>query len=656
MSPALRERGGLSYDQTWNWPYWSGSRPSSTVRPFHVSINGQRFAVNLEKYRRTTMQIRRLATDDSVEPGEQSLNATGLWPRAQDNFFLGAGQHFLDNRFAFQNVYVSSGEFPSVRTRFWRSKGINPWVEGAVSLHFLQGQKRTSTNTNLFLCATDTALYVSDGDELYWSTDPGAVSPTWHTAGVAAASSGATITSITTSGSQVWAACGTAGVFVTANESSSAAQAAETGMTIYGATFIGYANGRLLGSTGRDMVEIKSDGSTAVIWTHPDPSFIWTTVCSTPSAILIGGFAGSMSYVGSVMPDGATEGASLSPPTTATTLPTGEQINDIVYSAGSLLLASNLGVRAGTRPDSTGVFDINPVVTDPGPVLSLASWLQYAYFTWTAYSTLDEVNPAAILSSGLGRTDLSQFTQKGTPAYATDVMATDGLSDAAISVAVLNGVPYFSITGSGVWGPTTDRVATGYFESGWIRYGTTEPKILARSLVQHDVLLPGQSVGITAVDEYGASHTQGLSQIPGTTSAPEPFNTDLLVGERFMMVVSLYRGTDETQGPTLRYWQADAMVAPRRQDEILCPVLLYDEVTTVQLDSQPVTQDTLALFLYLKNLEELGEPVTYQEGDGVTLQAFIDQVQMAPSDMNRDRSWFQGECTVKLMTLPTGPV
>src|ERR1035441_394623 len=135
------------FDQEWNTG--PGPDPSSLV-PFAYpcSIAGMEFQLDLQKLRMTTMQVRRVALDDSVEPGEQSLNAAGVWPRAQDNWFLGAGQLFLDNRFAFQTIYTHSGEAPSVRTRFWRSKGVYINQEGSMSLQPLQVLKYASSNLN----------------------------------------------------------------------------------------------------------------------------------------------------------------------------------------------------------------------------------------------------------------------------------------------------------------------------------------------------------------------------------------------------------------------------------------------------------------------------------------------------------------------------
>lgn len=653
MTTVLPSFGALSFDDPFNMPFFTGGTPEGTSlvpKVLPVSIAGHAYAVDFEKYRRTTMQIRRLQTDDSVEPGENSLNATGLWPRAQDNFFLGAGQLFLDNRFAYESVYVHSGEYPSVRTRFWRSKGVNPWLEGRLSLQAEQAKKKTSSNGNLFLVATGTALYASDGTDVYWSTNPTAGSPTWTSSGIGG-HLGSAITGLATDGHRVWACDGAHGIAYSDDQGTTATLL--TGS--YHATNLWYSKGFLIATTNRDLATIASDGTDTNIWTHPSTNFIWTTIDDTPSCILVGGNAGSVSFIGSMQADAATEGATLAVPFTATTLPPGETINDLAYSAGFVLLATSQGIRSGTRPDSSGVFDINPVIQDPGNCLCIAPWQKFCYFGWTEYTTEDdEVFSSGVTSSGLGRADLSQYTNPGVPAYATDIMAEDGTTAAVISIAILNGVPYFSLAHEGIYGPTGNVVDKGSFQVGWVRYGTLESKILCSSQPFHAPLLEGQSILTQVSDQSANVTTLGSSNTVGSVTTNGPFGGNLLVGMKFMPIMTLNRGTDATQGPVLHAWIDKSMVVPPRQDEIICPILLHTKQATLKRDGHPMTFDTLAEFKFLKQLETSGQAILYQEG-ALSINCYIDQVQMAPDGMNQmihdEDVWFEGICTVKLITL-----
>lgn len=646
--------GDLSYGRPWGYPYYAseGATGSDLVpSAFPVAIAGHPYEIDEQKYRRTTMQIRRLQTDDSVEPGENSLNATGLWPRAQDNFFQGAGQLFLDNRFAFESVYVHSGEYPSVRTRYWRSKGLNPWTENAMSLHQEQGVVRASANANLLLVATVDALYVSDGTDVFWSTNPEDPSPTWTSSGIGA-KLGSDITGLATDGHRVWACDSAHGIAYSDDQGTSATHLEST----YHATNLWYAKGFLLATTGRDLVEINADGTNTLIWTHPAAAFVWNSATETPSCILVAGNAGSVAFIGSLQADAATEGATLAVPYSASSLPPGETINDLAYSAGFVLLATSEGIRSGTRPDSTGVFDVNPVIEDPGNVQCVVPWHEFCYFGWTAYSTEDDqIYPTGITSSGLGRADLSQYTNPGIPAYATDVMAEDGSSAGVTAVAMLNGVPYFALEAVGVYGPTGNVVESGAFQPGWVRYGTLETKIVCASTPYHGPLLAGQSVNVQMATDAGTILNLGTSNAVGSVQPESPFGGALAVGMKFMPIITLTRGTDTTQGPTLHAWIDKSMVVPPRQDEIVCPILLRSKEESINVNSRPWRIGTFHEFDFLKGLESAGAPVLYQEGTA-SLQVYIDQVQMAPESFQRivdefGDQWFEGVCTVKMITL-----
>src|ERR1019366_7041807 len=146
----------------------------------------------------------------------------------------------------------------------------------------------------------------------------------------------------------------------------------------------------------------------------------------------------------------------------ASSLTPGEQINDIQYDSGAILMGTSLGIRGGTKPDSSGVFDVNPVIEAPGSVLCVASWSQYEYFGWSNYNPTEEWTSRSAVS-GLGRSDLSQYSNPGIPAYASDVMGSSG--GVTTQVVVIAGVPYFVVNNSGaytLYGPDGKVVPSGW--------------------------------------------------------------------------------------------------------------------------------------------------------------------------------------------------
>ena len=733
----------------------AGFAPTNTVPwMLPVAINDHPYVMDFTKSRITTMQVRRQASDNSVEPGEQTLSIAGVWPRAQDNYFLGAGQEFLDNRFAFESVYVHSGEYPSVRTRFWKSQGVNPWNEGKMSLLNEYASIATSS-VNLLIVACGNYLYKTDGTTLAWTLNPTlTTTPTWTTVTSANTHN---IVSVTSDGSRVWFACGVDGVFVTSAGSTTSVAAATpaalpniggllvyaagagtvnatnlpntattwsvtkvdsfgnqtaatsatatpastpmninwqpdtnassynvyrgsnlvyqgtdpsfvddgsiagtpstvpssngTGVTAYAATFVLYAKGHLVASTGRDLVEILADGNVSFIFQHENPSFVWTCGTECPTAILVGGFAGGTSFVGAIQPDAATNGATLAPPTWASTMTPGEQINAISYDAGAILIGTNLGIRSGTKPDSTGTFDVNPVIEDMGAVQCVASWSQYEYFGWSNYDPTEQWMSRPTVS-GLGRADLSQYTTPGVPAYSTDVMgATGGTTTQCL---VMLGVPYFVVNNAGVYtlyGPDGKVVPSGWFEPGWIRYGTLENKIVVEVDFQHEPLPAGASIDYKIVSEAMTNVTDvGTNSLAGSTTVDTPFSAGLMVGDRFMPIITLTAQPSQAAGPVFHSHITKAMVTTKRQDEVLLALVWADESQTLGPAGRTWWIDLYLEYLYLKGLEQLGETVNLTMG-GLVKVAYIDQIMLEPTDMTADRQFFQGTLTVKLVTL-----
>lgn len=779
-----------------------------------VAIAGHQYLVDLSELRMTTMQVRRVALDDSVEPGEQSLNAAGVWPRAQDNWFLGAGQMFLDNRFAFETIYTHTGENPSVRTRFWRSKGLYVNQEGQLTLLPLQVNKRqfnhSSHNASALpqqIIACGTYLYVSEGAHLYWTDDPTPNAPVWQEVGINPTPTN--ITSLTTDGSRVWFAMGAAGIGVTNQGTLTSAAAATpaplgnvtgvvasaansgpiapnltagmtyiyaitavdsfgnetyyggsvgkttnspaqvsltqatpatpvtlgwdpnplcvtfnvyrrewtshhwqflgsvesanptwldkgsppygynqptssnaTGSSAYAATFVSYCSGYLIASTGRDLVNILSSQNAQFIYEHPSPNFIWSFAFSTPTAIHVGGAAGGLSFIGAIQPDSATEGANLAPPYQATSLPPGEVPYAISYNAGSIVLGTSAGVRTGTTPDSTGVFDINPVINDPGPCQCLAAWQNYCYFGWSNYNTAFDqpgvpdpsVFSNQLITSGLGKLDLSQYTTLGVPAYASDAMTPDVYSptnNIVTGVAVINGLVYFAAQGLGIFGASPTAYAPqGWMEVGWTRYSTQEPKILTRANLTMQPLPSGCSVELDVYDQYGNKTVAGINGVAGSTGPYTYYELNAQVGTRFMPTVWLYGDdtitvTDDYGKvligsfgtPILNEWILYGIVIPVRQDEWMIPLIMrtrYDDLTAG--GGQPHWQDTFYEYTFLKSLEASGIPVNVTVG-GLQSQCYIDQIQLNPEkwgEWNDARTLPESTLMVKLITL--GPI
>jgi hypothetical protein len=115
------------------------------------------------KFQRGYEQRVRDSQDTSTAPGEAAINPGGLWRRGQDSWHLGAGQQYAD--------VADSKDY-----RFFKSKGINPWVKGQLGLLNSTKLALGTSNTNLFSCVVETGgtqyLYVADGNVVKFSSAP----------------------------------------------------------------------------------------------------------------------------------------------------------------------------------------------------------------------------------------------------------------------------------------------------------------------------------------------------------------------------------------------------------------------------------------------------------------------------------------------------
>ena len=742
---------GLSLDTPLDEPLYQGiSNATNRDVPgvWQVGIAGHGYIIDPKEFQQMTVPLRRESTDESVEPGEQTLNTSSAWRRSQDNWFLGAGQEFMDNRFAFVSVYVHSGEDPSVRTRFWRSKGVNPWTEGSLSLlpEYTLGQASTGAGKLVVLGSYIYGSVVVGGvQELHQFDNDFSVNnkmnqPTAWGGGT----TWPTITAMTTDGANLYLACGSYGVAVLAAGSSTATPLRGVGPTPSGsatgggtgttytyyvvavdatgaktlvsaagtisnaatldgthyntitwaavpgavsydvlkgdtshlltsttltsatdnttttgtayaapsattqnfpATFVLYANGWLLAAAANQLVSIGTNGTNTLVMTHRVPAWTWTAGCGSPMAIYVTGNAGGTSEVYGVQI--STTNFALNSPYIASVVTQGEQVNDLIYYEGLVIMATSLGVRTCQDTSQNGHLDTGPVINALGPSNCLSAWGGFVYFGVSNFVENDGVWEGTTTTSGLGRLAISQYSANLIPAYATDVMST--VTGTTTGCCVLNGVPYFSIQGSGAWMPTGNLVPQGWLETGWVRYGTIEDKILVTADVRHAPL--NGTIQLQVVPFGGAPYYTAASTVAGSTQPPYHVSAGAAVGEAFMVIPILTRSAaDPTKGPVLHRWTCRAMVTSIRQDQILLPIIWKEEDLSPQGDGTPLYLDLAKEWAFLKGLEQDGTAFNLQIGELVFL-AFIDQIELKGEKWNDQRTMMTGTLNVKCLTV-----
>lgn len=197
----------------------------------------------------------------------------------------------------------------------------------------------------------------------------------------------------------------------------------------------------------------------------------------------------------------------------------------------------------------------------------------------------------------------------------------------------------------------TQLMASGYLQTGYIRYNTLEPKNFKRLLGRGEY--EKGSMTLETVDEAGTiydviSYDVSVPAVEVTTSQPPTAQ------EYLAYKFTLFRdGTDSSLGPTFKGYQIKSTIATPRQRVIRFPVYCFDVETdkyNVMVGYEGRAQDRIGT---LEEIEQSGDVVTWQDlTTGETRQCVIEQIQftrMTPPD--RGFTGYGGVLTITIRTV-----
>jgi hypothetical protein len=548
-----------------------------------------------QPYRRLTAQYRKQQIDQTREAGEQTL--TGWWVRSQSSFHLGAGIKFFEPQ-----------QEESLRFQFTESKGVDVFTRGQATLlndtaSFYSGSAAAQLiGVN---DGTDDCILVTDGTALKKITSAG-VSSTYTQAGTPA-----TIFSLTTNGKEYF--------FINETHVHRGNISGTTSDTeIYDATSttratIRYVKQRLIAAIGSSIYELDPNNASGalpgVFFTHPNTSWVWSSISEGPSAIYISGYDpnGTSSSVFKIGLDTANANAlgfpELLTPTVVIDMPQGERINDFdVYLGAYAVLATNLGFRVGIS-DATGDIQYGPLLFKDSPCNAIAFRDSYAYI-----ATL--VDGAA----GLVRVDLSTTVLANSLFFpwAWDLIAT-GTTTTASQVAFFGNSDRAAFTnGDNTWAEsTTSLVASGYLRTGFIRYNTLETKIY--KLMQARIDTTDGGITIQSIDSVDTEYPIGVFAQGATV--PEinvnyPTTAQEYLGFKFTFTRS---STDVTKGPLFTGYQLKSLPAVPRQRLIQYPVFCYDHESDKFGNEVGYESSAYERMSQLEAIENVGDTIRVQD-------------------------------------------
>lgn len=608
-----------------NTPAFFSGSSSTTLVPnvFPVGIDGRPYAIDQKSGRFTRGYEPRVrdSQDISTAPGEAAINPGGLWRRGQDSWHLGAGQKYADAAAA-------------IDYRFYKSKGVNPWTKGQLSLlNDVKVALSTSSN-NLQVLEVGGYVYVADGQTLKYTQDPFASSPSWTSV---TGNPSEPINAITTDGTQVYVAYEDEGILMTAVGGASMADHYATSGGTYNYTALGFAKGFVVGThaEGGDesihvhVIPVDADTShgSAVAQIRSDQITV-TGIAGGQNAIYIatrGNDNGLVHRLG-IKSDGTVDVAVV-----ALELPEGEYPTAIYGYLGFIVLGTNKGVRFCT-PDNQSNLTAGALIATSSDVKCFTAEDRFVWFGYTNYDG----------SSGLGRLDLSNFSGPNTPAYATDLMY--GSSTNAVNGACTFGSKrVFSVSGVGVIvEDASNLVDSGTIEVGTYRWGIPDRKFVAKVDTRSQPL-NGSITSYLALDN-GVYTSVGTWNSSGDTENTFDGSSNKTIQASYKFEL---KPSDTNVSPVLTRWMTRAYAAPFRSQVFTVPLILHRKIRVGNKDYYFDTKEERNLFDDLISNPRI---VTLQIGPD-THTVIVEDVEELPLDSSGNIWDFEGTLVVTMRSV-----
>ena len=608
--------------------------------PFIYAINDAR------PYIRQTAPFKKDQFDNGAEPGEQSL--TGWWLRSQSSFHGGEGIKFYD---------PSAGE--TVAHRFTDSKNVDVWTKGQVTL--LKDVVDTHQTTGAVL-GTDHQHPNQHVRSIQWSSTNGVLLHDEYDVDKISADGTVThyIDYLTGGAEPVRAICDdgvNAYWIVNKTESSanklhmykkplsgsSASTADETLMFVATGVVIQYATmefvkDRIVLCVNNAVYEVSPTATSlpTAIYTNPNANYHYTSVAASGPAIYTAGHSGIYSTIQKYTLSTAGVMPTLTSAVVAAELPAGEIVEKLYYYLGYMMIGTNKGIRASVVSDQDGSINYGPLIVETSqPCYDFAARDR---FIWCAAGI-------GALDAGLYRIDLGNELETLRFAYAKDLQVTQSAEHYTTGVAFLgttNRLAFctaYEVTNGAIYLESASTLApTGFITTGYIRYGTLEPKNFKRLLGRGDFTYG--SMILETVDKNGTeydhiSYDRTVSPIEVTTSTPA--TAQEYVAYKFV----LSRDTTTTSlGPIFKGYQAKATIATPRQRVMRFPVYCFDVETdryNTLFGFEGRASERIRL---LEEIEESGDVLTWQDlTTAESRQVIIEQVtftRMTPPDKRFD--------------------
>jgi hypothetical protein len=399
-----------------------------------------------------------------------------------------------------------------------------------------------------------------------------------------------------------------------------------------------FVKDRIVLCVNNAVYELTTSSSSlpTAVYTNPNTNYHYTSVSASGPAIYTAGHSGIYSTIQKYTLSNLGVMPALTSAVVAAELPTGEIVEKLYYYLGYMCIGTNKGVRISTVNDQDGSLNYGPLIIETNqPVYDFAGRDRFIWAA-TGIGTVD---------AGLIRIDLGNELETLRFAYANDLQVTQSAEHYTTGVAFLGATNRLSFctayeaTNGAIYLESESTLApTGYITSGYIRYGTLEPKNFKRLLARGD--FTKGSLTLSTIDKNDVpydhiTYESGVTAVEVTTSQPQ--SAQEYVAYKFTFNRD---STDTSTGPIFKGYQAKATIATPRQRALKFPVYCFDVETDRYNVVSGYEGSALQRLQILENIEEGGDVVTWQDlTTGETRQIIIEQIsftRMTPPDRRFD--------------------
>ena len=330
------------------------------------------------------------------------------------------------------------------------------------------------------------------------------------------------------------------------------------------------------------------------VYAHPNSNWIWTGICEGPNAIYISGYAGNSSTVYRLSLDTSGQIPLLTKALTAADMPQGELIYCLgAYVGKYMIFGTNKGIRVGQIDTSgfvsSGYVTYGPLIVvtngyDPasgtnlsgGPCYNVAFNDRYAYCTVSNYIDSDG---NGTMKSGLIKIDLSLDISTNQMAYATHLQVPSTNDCVDVAIYGRSNKLAIGVKGVGTYLQASTLIASGYLQTGQIRYLTLEDKHFELVKLRETLPMVGTitltvvNTDGTVVDIITADNTFDFTQdITGMDTQDIYPKESIALRFTFTSATAQAVGTEDS----FNGYQLKALPAVKRQRIITLPLLCYD--------------------------------------------------------------------------------